>query len=89
MTVKPCTHLFCEDACGREGGLEPPSFVPRPDVFTVYAALMDYYSQDPFILEDGTETVARNLVRRGYLDHRPLMVDVKSSLDFIRSVERL
>jgi hypothetical protein len=50
---------------------------------------MDYYSQDPFILEDGTETVARNLVRKGYLDHRPLMVDVESSLDFIRSVERL
>jgi hypothetical protein len=89
MTSKPCSHLFCEDTCGREGGLEPPSFSLLPDCFDVYTALVDYHSQDPFILEDGIETVAYNLVRRGYLNHPPLMVDVESGLDIIRSVEQV
>lgn len=89
MTSRPCFRLFCEDACGHEGGLEPPSFSSIPDCFDVYTALVDYHSQDPFILEDGIETVAHNLVRLGFLNHAPLMVDVESGLDIIRSVERV
>jgi hypothetical protein len=89
VTSRPCPHCYCEDSCGREGGTRPPSFFLLPDVFDVYAALTAYHSQDPMILEEGTETVAKNLVRLGYLNHRPLLVDVESSLDIIRSVERV
>jgi hypothetical protein len=71
-----------------EGGYGPPSPCV-PDVFMVYAALVEYHSQDPLILEDSNDTVARHLVRRGYLNHAPLMVDVESCLDIIRQVERL
>jgi hypothetical protein len=71
-----------------EGDYGPPSPCV-PDVFAVYAALVEYHSQDPFILEDSSDTVAHNLVRRGYLNHAPLMVDVKSCLAIIREVERL
>jgi len=88
MIVKQCPYCPCEDACGREGGSTPPSSSYTPDVFTVYAALMEFYSQDPTVLETDELCVAQDLVYLGYLNHPPLLVDVGSCLDLIREVER-
>jgi hypothetical protein len=71
-----------------EGGYGPPSTCV-PDEFSVYVALSDYYSQDPMILEDSSDTVAHNLVRKGFLNHAPHMADVESCLDIVRQAECL
>jgi hypothetical protein len=58
-------------------------------VFDVYTALVDAYSHDPFLIDLGSEEIALTLAVRGYFDRPPRVVDVESSLELVRSVERL
>ena len=60
-----------------------------PDVFDVYIALVDAYSHDPFLIDLGGEEIALTLAVRGYFDRPPRVVAIESSLELLRSVERL
>ena len=84
-----CQYCPCGDYYEREGGLRLPSLFGPPDVFDVYTALVDAYSHDPFLIDLGTEEIALTLAVRGYFDRPPRVVDVESSLELVRSVERL
>lgn len=83
-----CQYCPCGDY-EREGGLRLPSLFGTPDVFDVYTALVDAYSHDPFLIDLGSEEIALTLAVRGYFDRPPRVVDVESSLELVRSVERL
>jgi hypothetical protein len=84
-----CQYCPCGDYYEREGGLRLPSLFGPPDVFDVYTALVDAYSHDPFLIDLGGEEIALTLAVRGYFDRPPRVVDVESSLELLRSVERL
>lgn len=83
-----CQYCPCGDY-EREGRLRLPSLFGSPDVFDVYTALVDAYSHDPFPIDLGSEEIALTLAVRGYFDRPPRVVDVESSLELVRSVERL
>ena len=83
-----CQYCPCGDY-EREGGLRLPSLFGPPDVFDVYMALVDAYSHDPFLIDQSSEEIALTLAVRSYFDRPPRVVDVESSLELVRSVERL
>ena len=76
-----CQYCPCGDYYEREGGIRLPSLFGPPDVFA--------YSHDPFLIDLGSEEIALTLAVRGYFDRPPRVVDVESSLELVRSVERL
>jgi hypothetical protein len=84
-----CQYCPCGDSYEREGGLRLLSLFGPPDVFDVYTALVDAYSHDPFLIDQSSEEIALTLAVRSYFDRPPRVVDVESSLELVRSVERL
>ena len=89
MVQRICPHCGCEDSCGRE------AFVSRPSPHEVdhsptdvYNACLEFYGHDRTVLDMDSWDLIQDLVRLGYLNSMPRLVDVEHAQELIREVER-
>jgi hypothetical protein len=89
MVQHICPYYRCEDACGREAFVSRPSTDEvGPSPTEVYNACLEFYGHDRTVLDVNSWDLARDLVRLGYLNSMPRLVDVEHAQELIRDVER-
>ncbi len=87
MVQRICPYCRCEDSCGREEFVSRPCSGSGPTSTAVYAAVFEFYSRDRGVLDVDSWDLAQNLVRLGYLNTMPNLVDVGHAQELIREVE--
>jgi hypothetical protein len=87
--LQGCPYCRCEERCGRE------AFVSRPSTSEgglsptdVYNACSEFYGHDRAVPDVDGRGLAQDLVRLGYLNSMPRLVDVEHAQESIREVER-
>jgi hypothetical protein len=88
MVQRICPYCRCEDSCGREEFVSRPYSYLGPTPTDVYAAVFEFYSHDWSVLDVDSRDLAQDLVRLGYLNSMPRLVDVEHAQELIREVER-
>jgi hypothetical protein len=79
----------CEDSCGREAFVSRPSpYEVGPSPIDVYNACFEFYGHDRTVPDVDSWDLAEDLLRLGYLNSMPRLVDVDHSQELIREVER-
>jgi len=87
--ICPCPHCWCEDSCGREAFVSRPSpYEVGPSPIDVYNACFEFYGHDRTVPDVDSWDLAEDLLRLGYLNSMPRLVDVDHSQELIREVER-
>jgi hypothetical protein len=89
MVQRICPYCRCEDSCGREAFVSrssPDEEDPSPT--DVYNACFEFYGHDRTVPDGDSSYLARDLVRLGYLNSMPSLVDVGHDQELIRDVER-
>ena len=72
-----------------EGAATAPSYLSDTNLDELYADLMDLYSVDPMILDEGPEQIGASLVAAGFCRRKPEIYWIESCLEMIRAVERM
>jgi hypothetical protein len=82
-----CPYCQCGDECGRERALSLSRLSRAAEVF---AALVDLFSKQPWIIDIDALYATQELVMFGYFaeDDPPTLTDVGHAQDLIREVER-
>jgi hypothetical protein len=82
-----CPYCQCGDECGRERALPLPRLSRAAEVF---AAVVDLFSKQPWVIDTDPLYVTQELVMFGYFDENnpPTLTDVGHAQDLIREVER-
>jgi hypothetical protein len=88
MVQRICPYCRCEDSCGREEFVSRPNSYLGPTSTEVYAAVFEFYSHNRSVLDVDSWDLAQDLVRLGYLNSMPRLVDVEYAQESIREVER-
>jgi hypothetical protein len=88
MVQRICPYCRCEDSCGREAFVSRPYSCLGPAPIEVYAAVFEFYSHDRSVLDVDSLDLTQRLVRLGYLNSMPRLVDVEHTQELIREVER-
>jgi hypothetical protein len=89
MVQRICPYCRCEDSCGREAFVSCPSLdeVGRSPT-DVYNACLELYGHDRTVPDVDSWDLTQNLVRLGYLNSMPRLLDVELAQELIREVER-
>ena len=82
-----CPYCGCEDQCGREGSFSRPYSHSGPTPTEVYAAVFEFYSRDRSVLNVDSWDLVQDLIRLGYLNSMPILVDLEHAQELIREVE--
>jgi hypothetical protein len=85
-----CPYCRCEDYYGREAFVSRPSpdeESPSPND-DIYNACLEFYGHDRTVPDVDSWDLAQDLVRLGYLNSMPSLVDVENAQELIRDVER-
>ena len=89
MIQRICTNCRCEDSWGREAFVSRPSlYEAGPSPTDVYSACFEFYGHDRTVPDVDSRDLAQDLVRLGYLNSMPRLVDVEHAQKLIREVER-
>jgi hypothetical protein len=89
MVQRICPYCRCEDTCGREAFVSRPSPDEEdPSPTDVYNACLEFYGHDRTVPDVDSWNLAQDLVRLGYLNSMPGLVDVSHAQESIREVER-
>jgi len=89
MVQRICPYCRCEDSCGREAFVSHPSLDEvGPSPTDVYNACLEFYGHDRTAPDVDSWDLAQDLVRLGYLNSIPRLVDVEHAQELIREVER-
>ena len=90
MVERICPYCrWCEDSCGREAFVSRPSpDEGGPSPTDVYDACFAFYGHDRTVPDVDSLYLAQDLVRLGYLDSMPRLLDVDHAQELIRDVER-
>jgi hypothetical protein len=89
MVQRICPNCRCDDSCGRETNASRPSpYEVDHSPTDVYNACLEFYSQDWTVPDVDRWDLAQDLVRLGYLNSMPRLVDVEHVQELIREVER-
>ena len=89
MVQRICPYCRCEDSCGREAFVFRPSpYEVGPSPTDVYNACLEFYGHDRTVPDVDSWDLAQDLVRLGYLNSMPRLVDVEHAQELIREVER-
>ena len=89
MVRRSCPYCRCEDSCGREAFVSRPSLYERdPSPTDVYNACFEFYGHDRTVPDVDSWDLVQCLVRLGYLNSMPRLVDVEHAQELIRDVER-
>ena len=89
MVERICPYCRCEGSCGREAFVSRPSpDVVGPSPTDVYDACLELYGHDRLVPDVDSWDLAQNLVRLGYLNSMPRLLDVEHAQELIREVER-
>ena len=89
MVQRICPYYRCEDSCWREAFVSrpfPDEVGPSPT--DVYDACLEFYGHDRTVPDVDSWDLAQDLVRLGYLNSMPRLVDVEHAQELIREVER-
>ena len=87
--LRACPYCRCEDRCGREEFVSRPSLDEEgPSSTAVYDACLEFYGHDRTVPDVDSLYLAQDLVRLGYLNSMPRLVDVEHAQELIRDVER-
>ena len=90
MVQRICPYCGCEDSCGREAFVSRPSpdgEGPSP-TDDVYNACLEFYGHDRTVPDVDSWDLAQDLLRFGYLNSMPRLVDVEHAQELICKVER-
>ena len=85
MVQRICPYCRCENSCGRE------AFVSRPspdESLSPTDACLEHYGHDRTVPDVDSWDLAQDLVRLGYLDSMPRLLDVEHAQELMREVER-
>jgi len=89
MIMRICPYCRCEDTCGREAVVSRPSLDEVGSSPTeVYNACLEFYGHDRTVPDVDSWDLAQDLVRLGYLNSMPRLLDVEHVQELIREVER-
>jgi hypothetical protein len=89
MVERLCLYCRCEDCCGREAFVSRPSpDEVGPSPTDVYNACLEFYGRDRTVADVDSWHLAQDLLRLGYLNSTPRLVDVEHAQASIRKVER-
>jgi len=89
MVQRICPYCGCENSCGREAFVSRPSpDVVGPSPTNVYDACLAFYGHDRTVPDVDSWYLAQDLVRSGYLNSMPRLLDVEHAQELIREVER-
>jgi hypothetical protein len=90
MLQRICPYCRCEDSsCGREAFVSRPSpYEEGPSPSCVYDACLEFYGHNRTVPDVDSWDLAQDLVRLGYLNSMPSLVDVEHAQELIRDVER-
>ena len=84
-----CPYCRCEDRCGREAFVSRPSHCEvGPSTTDVYDACLEFYGHDRTVPDVDSWDLAQDVLRLGYLNSMPRLVDVEHAQESIRKVER-
>ena len=89
MVQRICPYCRCEDSCGREAFVSRPSpdeVGPSPS--DIYVACFEFYDHDRTVPDGDSWDVARDVLRLGYLNSMPRLVEFEHAQELIREVER-
>jgi len=87
--LQACPYCRCKDRYGREAFVSRPSFFEiGPSPTDVYNACFEFYGHDRTVPDVDSWYLAQYLVRLGYLNSMPRVVDVEHAQELIREVER-
>ena len=89
MVQRICPYCRCEVSCGREAIVSRPTPCEEgPSPIGVYNACLEFYGHDRTVPDVESWDLAQDLLRLGYLDSMPRLVDVEHAQELIREVER-
>jgi hypothetical protein len=88
MVERICPYCRCEDRWGRETTSSHPHSYLSPTPTEVHAAVFEFYSHDRSVPDMDSWDLAQDLVRLGYLNSMPRLVDVEHAQELIREIER-
>jgi hypothetical protein len=88
MVQRICPYCRCEDSCGREAFVSRPSPDESHSPTDVYDACLELYGHDRTVPDVDSWDLAQNLVRLGYLNSMPRLLDVEHAQELILEVER-
>jgi transcription elongation factor Elf1 len=89
MVQRICPYCRCEDLCGQETNASCPSpYEEGPSPVDIYNACFDFYGHGRTVPDVDSWDLAQDLVRLGYLNSIPRLVDVEHAQELIREVER-
>ncbi len=87
--LQACPYCRCGDRCGREAFVSRPSlYEVGPSPTDVYNACLQFYGHDRTVPDVDSWYLAQDLLRLGYLNSMPRLVDVEHAQELIREVER-
>ena len=89
MVQHICPYCRCGDSCVREAFVSRTSpYEEGPSATDVYDACLAFYGHDRTVPDVDSWDLAHDLVRLGYLNSMPSLVDVEHAQELIRDVER-
>jgi hypothetical protein len=87
--LEACPYCRCADRCGREAVVSRSSLYEVGSSPTkVYNACLEFYGHDRTVPDVDSWYLAQDLVRLGYLNSMPRLLDVEHAQELIREVER-
>jgi hypothetical protein len=89
MVQRICPYCRCEDRGGREAFVFRPSpYEVSPSLIDVYNASFEFYGHDRTVPDVDSWDLAQDLVRLGYLNSMPRLVDLEHAQELMHEVER-
>ena len=76
MVQRICPYCRCADSCGREAFVSRPCSYLGPTSTEVYAAGFEFHGRDRSALDVDGWDLAQDLLRLGYLNSMPRLLDV-------------
>jgi hypothetical protein len=89
MVQRICPYCRCEDSCGREAFVSHPSpDEVGPSPTDVCIACLECTGHDRTVPDVDSWYLAQDLLRLGYLNSMPRLLDVEHAQELMREVER-
>jgi hypothetical protein len=88
MVQRICPYCRGEDSCRREAFVSRPSPNEEgPSPTDVCSACLEFHGRDRTVPDVDSWDLAQDLLRLGYLDSMPRLLDVEHAQELIREVE--